>query len=47
MPACETVTIQTDNGPVEINKADFDPKTQKLFSDKPKPARKPRKAVKS
>lgn len=28
---CETVVITTENGPVEINKADFDPKKHKEF----------------
>jgi len=27
---CETVTIITKNGPVDINKADYDPKTMTL-----------------
>lgn len=32
----ETVEIQTENGPVRINKSDFDEKKHKLVSDKPK-----------
>ena len=29
---CETVVIQTKNGPVEINKSDFNPKKHKIAS---------------
>lgn len=29
---CPTVTIQTENGPVDINECDFDPNTQVLWS---------------
>ena len=38
----ETVTIKTENGPVVINKDDFDPKEHELFGAKPKAKRKPR-----
>lgn len=31
---CPTVTIETKNGPVDINESDFDSKIHKLFSDK-------------
>lgn len=30
----ETVTIETENGPVRINKGDFDEKKHKLFEEK-------------
>ena len=33
MEACETVTIQTENGPVDINKSDYDPKIHKLAGE--------------
>ena len=45
---CETVTIETEFGPCDINKTDFDEKKHKLFSEKPKlvkpKAAKPKKA---
>ena len=28
---CPVVTIETENGPVDINKSDFDSKTMKLY----------------
>jgi hypothetical protein len=28
---CPVVTIETENGPVEINKSDFDPEMHELF----------------
>ena len=28
---CPVVVIETENGPVEINKSDFDPKVHTLF----------------
>lgn len=31
---CETVVIETENGPVVINKSDFDPKSHKLAGQK-------------
>ena len=37
---CETVTITTKNGPVDINKADFDPAVHKLASAPKAAARK-------
>lgn len=36
----ETVEIQTENGPVRINKSDFDEKKHKLAEEKPKRGRK-------
>jgi len=42
---CEVVTIETKNGPCDINKSDFDEKKHKLFVEKAKPA-KPLKVVK-
>jgi len=44
---CETVTIDTANGPVEINKSDFNEKEHKLYSDKPIPKKTVKKVVKS
>lgn len=32
MSALETVIIETSNGPVVINKSDFDPEKHKLYS---------------
>ena len=42
---CEVVTIETENGPVEINKSDFDGKIHKLAGEKsaPKPKAAPKK----
>lgn len=33
MAVCETVTIKTENGDVDINKSDYDPKTHKLAGE--------------
>ncbi len=41
---CPTVTIQTKQGPVTINKSDYDPKAHKLASTAKKPAAKNLKA---
>ena len=38
----ETVVIESKNGPVVINKSDFDKSKHKLHSDKPKPKAKPK-----
>lgn len=35
--ACPTVTIETDNGPVKINTADYDESKHKLAKGTPKP----------
>jgi hypothetical protein len=34
---CPVVTIETENGPVEINESDFDPKNQELYSEEKEP----------
>jgi hypothetical protein len=35
--SCEVVTIETENGPVDINKSDFDKAKHKLYKkEKPK-----------
>lgn len=39
---CPTVTIETENGPVDINESDFDAKTMKLA----KPAKTSKKGSK-
>lgn len=36
MAACETVVIETDNGPVVINKSDYDKDKHVLVGDEPK-----------
>jgi len=41
---CEVVTVDRGGKPVEINKSDFDEKKDALFSDKPKPKPRVRKA---
>lgn len=33
---CEIVTIKTKNGPVDINKSDFDAKTMTIYKEPPK-----------
>ena len=43
---CETVTIATENGPVVINKSDFDQNKHKLHRNKPGPKPKAEKADK-
>jgi len=43
---CETVTIKTENGPVVINKSDFDQKSHTLHGDeKPAPKQRGRKSA--
>lgn len=34
MGTCETVKIKTENGPVIINKSDYDPKKHEIIKDK-------------
>jgi hypothetical protein len=36
---CETVIIETENGPVTINKSDYDPKTHTLQGEKKEPVK--------
>jgi hypothetical protein len=44
---CEIVTIKTKNGPVDINKSDFDEKKHKIHIEKhQKPAKNNKKAGK-
>ena len=40
---CETVTIETENGPVEINKSDYD---EKIHKSPPKKKAAPKKKAK-
>lgn len=43
---CETVTIQTENGPVDINKSDYDEKVHNLAGEsKPEKRGRPSKKV--
>jgi len=40
---CETVTIETENGQVTINKSDFDPDKHIISGEKKEPAKRGRK----